>query len=46
MTLVSNTHYRVTLQLSGWGGALEDGHINGSGVLVVDGSATDVRDGE
>ncbi|MDD4405684.1 MAG: hypothetical protein PHO36_13055 [Parabacteroides sp.] len=40
--VIRNTHYRVTLQLSGWGGALEDGHINGSGVLVVDGSATDV----
>ena len=40
--VIRNTHYRVTLQLSGWGGALEDGHINSSGVLVVDGDAQDV----
>ena len=40
--VIRNTHYRVTLQLSGWGGALEDGHINGSGVLVVDGDAAGV----
>jgi len=37
-----NTQYAVTLQLSGWGGALEDGHINGSGDLVVDGDAPGV----
>ena len=40
--VVRNTQYAVTLDLSGWGGALEDGHINGSGVLVVDGDAAGV----
>lgn len=39
--VVRNTHYRVTLKLSGWGGALEDGHIN-SGNLVIDGHADGV----
>ncbi len=36
-----NTHYAVTLDLSSWGGAVEDGHIDG-GVLVVDGDAPGV----
>lgn len=39
--VVRNTHYRVTLTLSGWGGALEDGHIS-SGNLVIDGHADGV----
>lgn len=39
--VVRNTHYRVTLNLSGWGGALEDGHIS-SGNLVIDGHADGV----
>nr|WP_321520374.1 fimbrial protein [uncultured Macellibacteroides sp.] len=37
-----NTQYAVTLDLSGWGGALEDGHINGSADLVVEGDAPGV----
>ncbi len=40
--VIRNHHYAVTLQLSGWGGAFEDGHVNSSGVLVIDGDAAGV----
>lgn len=40
--VLRNHHYAVTLQLSGLAGALEDGHVNSSGQLVVDGDAAGV----
>ena len=39
--VMRNTHYAVTLELSGWGGALEDGQIVG-GVLLINGPTPEV----
>ena len=40
--VIRNYHYAVTLQLSGWGGAFEDGHVNSDGDLIIDGDVAGV----